>query len=236
MISFRNIASSIFGSESSAPLPDSQDLSTYREFQFGTNLLTVAKQAHLKPSEATVIHQYPALIQELKWYARTYSAPPSQADSVRDILYSFYNGELYKMVVTYDPDRTNGMTAEDIVDAVSIMYGTSTRPAEEIFLSSTHLYSNGEKSISDRSEKILARWEDSEYSLNLIHTRFQSAFGLVMYSKRLDALAMAAIIESARLDKQEAPYREIERQMKKEEESRSRQEEARQASKASFRI
>jgi hypothetical protein len=235
MISFRNLAVSIFGSESSEPLPYSQDLSRYREFQFGTSLLVVAKQARMKPSEARAIHQSPALIQELNWHAKTYSAPPSQADSVRDILFSFYNGELFRIVVTYDQDRTEGMTAEDIVEAVSAIYGTATRPAAEIILSSTHLYSNGEKSISDRSEKVLARWEDSQYSLILFHSRFQPTFGLVMYSKRLDALALAAIVESTRLDKQEAPRRDAERQKKKDEETRFRQEEARRVSKSSFR-
>ena len=182
-----------------------------------------------------MIHQCPALIQELNWHARTYSAPPSQADSVRDILFSFYNGELFRIVVTYDKDRTEGMTAEDIVEAVSAIYGTATKPAVEIILSSTQLYSNGEKSISDRSEKVIARWEDSQYSLNLFHSRFQTTFGLVMHSKRLDALALAAIIESVRLDKQEAPRREIERQKKRDEETRSRQEAARLVNKAPFR-
>jgi hypothetical protein len=235
MFSFRNLAISIFGSEVSAPVLYSQDLSMYREFQFGTSPLAVAKQAHLKPSEATVVHQCPALIQELKWHARTYSAPPSQADSVRDILFSFYNGELFRIVVTYDQDRTKGMTAEDLVEAVSVIYGTATRPAAEIVLSSTHLYSNGEKSISNRSEKVLARWEDSQYSLNLFHSPLQSTFGLIMHSKRLDALARVAIVESVRLDKQEAPRREVERQKKKDEETRSRQEEARRVNKAPFR-
>jgi hypothetical protein len=57
-----------------------------------------------------------------------------------------------------------------------------------------------------------------------------------MYSKRLDALALAAIVESARLDKQEAPRREAERQKKMDEETRTRQEEARRVSMASFRL
>jgi beta-xylosidase len=56
-----------------------------------------------------------------------------------------------------------------------------------------------------------------------------------MYSKRLDALARAAIAESVRLDDQEAPQRETERQKKKDEENRVRQEKARQANKAPFR-
>ena len=235
MSNLHDLAVSIWGYELSRPLPNSQDLSMYREFRFGADLLAVAKQAHMKPSEATVIHQCPALIQELNWYARTYSAPPSQADSARDILFSFYNGELFRIVVTYDKDRTEGMTAEDIVEAVSAIYGTATRPAVEIILSSTQLYSNGEKSISDRSEKVIARWEDSQYSFNLFQFSLESTFGMVMYSKRLDALARAAIAESVRLDDQEAPQRETERQKKKDEENRVRQEKARQANKAPFR-
>ena len=54
-------------------------------------------------------------------------------------------------------------------------------------------------------------------------------------SRRLDALARAAIAESVRLDDQEAPQRETERQKKKDEENRARQEKARQANKAPFR-
>jgi hypothetical protein len=48
-------------------------------------------------------------------------------------------------------------------------------------------------------------------------------------------LARAAIVESVRLDKQEAPQREIESRKKKDEENRARQEKARRANKAPFR-
>ena len=156
MFNFRNLAASIFGSELSTPLPYSQDLSRYREFQFGTSLLAVANQAHMKPSEATVIHQCPALIQELNWYARTYSAPPSQGrESAKDILFSFYNGELFRIVVTYDKDRTEGMTAEDIVEAVSAIYGTATKPAVEIILSTTLLYSTAKRAFQIGAKRSL---------------------------------------------------------------------------------
>jgi hypothetical protein len=63
--------------------------------------------------------------------------------------------------------RIAGLTADDIAEAVSAKYGTATRPVAEIILSSTHFYSGDEKIISDRSEKVLARWEDSQYSFNL---------------------------------------------------------------------
>jgi hypothetical protein len=234
MISIRNIVISIFGVVISAPLSYSQDLSRYREFQFGADLLAVAKRAHVKPSEARVIHERPAVIQELAWQAPFMNSSP-RTDSVKEILFSFYNGELFRIVVTYDPERIAGMTAEDIIEAVSAKYGTVTRPAAEIILSSTQFYGDGEKIISDRTEKIIARWEDSQYSFDLFQPSYQSTFGMVMYSKRLDALARAAIVESVRLDKQEAPQREIERQKKKDEENRVKQEKARRISKPPFR-
>ena len=234
MNSLRDLAVSIWGYEPSRSLPNSQDLSRYREFRFGADLLAVSKQAHVKPSEARTIHERPAVIQELAWQAPYMRSSPG-ADSVRDILFSFYNGELFRIMVTYDPERIAGMTAEDIVEAVSAKYGSATRPVAEIILSSTQFYNGGEKIISDRTEKIIARWEDTQYSFNLFQPSYQSTFGMVMYSKRLDALARTAIVESVRLDKQEAPRREIERQKKKDEENRARQEKARQANKAPFR-
>jgi hypothetical protein len=226
MNSLRDFAVSIWGYEPSALLPNSQDLSMYREFRFGMDLLAVAKQAHVKPSEARTIHERPAVIQELAVQA-PYMRSSLGADSVRDILFSFYNGELFRIVVTYDPERIAGMTAEDIVEAVSAKYGTATRPVAEIILSSTQFYIGG--------EKIIARWEDTQYSFNLFQSSYQSTFGMVMYSKRLDALARTAIVESVRLDKLEAPRREIERQKEKDEENRARQENARQTNKAPFR-
>ena len=93
----------------------------------------------------------------------------------------------------------------------------------------------GEKMISDRSEKVIARWEDSQYSFNLFQFSSGATFGLVVYSKRLDDLAQAAIVESVRLDKQEAPQREINSRKKKDEANRAKQEKARGVNKPPFR-
>ncbi len=211
----------------SAPLIYAQDLSRYREFQLGMNLLAVAKQADMKPSEARLIHQRPAVIQELNWQSQL-SLTSSQADPVRTILFSFYNGELFRMVVNYDPYRTKGLTDEDMVEAISAKYGTATRPAGKIILfSSFQVYND--------SEKVIARWEDSQYSFNLFRSSYQPTFGMLVLSKRLDALAQAAIVEAIRLDEQEAPQREIARQKKQDQEDRAAQEKARLVNKVAFR-
>ncbi len=224
----RFLSASLRADPVSAPLVDAPDLSRYRGFQFGMNLPAVAKQAAIEPSEAKVIHQRPAVIQELTWQPwLSYRSPP-QADAVRTILFSFYNGELFRMVVNYDRQRTEGLTNEDMVEAISAEYGTASRPDTKVVLfSSLQVYND--------SEKVIARWEDSQYSFNLFRSSYQPTFGMLVYSKRLDPLAQAAIAEAIRLDEQEAPQKEIERQKKQDEANRAEQEKARLANKLNFR-
>ena len=132
------------------------------------------------------------------------------------------------MVVNYDPSKTLGLSNEDLVGAISATYGSPTRPAAKtITFSSAQGYSE--------TEKILARWEDAQYSFNLFRSSYQPNFGMVVFSKRLDAIARLAIVNSIRLDQQEAPQREIERQKKEAQENRTTEEKARLANKANFR-
>jgi hypothetical protein len=206
-----------------------QELSKYREFSFGMKLEALTKQIQVKPSEARVIHLRPALIQELEW-----NTDSQQRDSVKAILFSFYNGELYRMVITYDRDRTAGLTTEDIIGAVSAQYGAASRPAGNLIFSSMYVY-DGEKIYSEDSQKILARWEDAQFSLNLFQLSFEQTYGLVMYSKRLASLAQAASATAIRLDKQEFPQREMARKKKEAEDNRARQEKSRRENKSPFR-
>ncbi len=228
MISTRSLAISISWAVLSIPLIYAQDLSRYREFQFGMDLPAVAKQAEVKLSEARMIHQRPAVIQELEWRPQRSLASLPHTDSVKDVLFSFYNGELFQMLVTYDQSRTEGLTDEDMVEAISARYGRATRPPESVVLfSSLHIYND--------SEKAIARWEDSQYSFNLFRSFYQPTFGMLVFSKRLGVLARLAMVEAIRLDEQEAPQREIDRQKKEDEENRAAGDKARPANKVSFR-
>jgi len=58
---------------------------------------------------------------------------------------------------------------------------------------------------------------------------------MIAFSKRLDALARAAVVEAIRLDEQEAPQREIERQQKQDEANRATQEKAKLVNRPQFR-
>jgi hypothetical protein len=90
--------------------------------------------------------------------------------------------------VTYDQHATHGLTAEDMVQAISTKYGIPTRPVGEISFPTNELYRS--------TEKVIARWEDSQYSINPVRSRFMNSFALVIFSKRLDAQVEAAIAKS----------------------------------------
>jgi hypothetical protein len=190
----------------SAPLIHGQDLSKYRSFSLGMSLVELSNQVDLKPLQTKLFHKHPAVIQELTWWPRESSGSSLEADTVWQVFFTFYNGELYRILVTYDWDATKGLTAEDMVQAISTKYGTATRPAGEISFPTNELYRS--------TQKVIARWEDSQYSINLVRSRFLNSFALVMFSKRLDAQADAAIAKSIELESQEDPQKEIDRQKK----------------------
>jgi hypothetical protein len=210
-------------------LAKTQDLSKYREFQFGMNLPAVAKETGMKLSEARTLHARPAVIQELEWRPQfSHGGPLLGTDPVEDVLFSFYEGQLFRIVVNYNRERTKGLTNEEMIEAISATYGTATRPATKtIQFSSSQVYND--------SEKVLACWEDGQYSFNLFHSPYGSAFGMMAYSKWLDAQARTAVAEAIRLDAQEAPLREVELQKKQEADNRAEQEKARLANKPNFR-
>src|ERR1051325_1965448 len=86
----------------SAGVIHGQDLSNYRKFSFGTTLASVSIQLDHSSAEAEVIHQQPALIQELTWRQQQPYGSSTATEPVEKILFSFYNGTLYRMLVTYD--------------------------------------------------------------------------------------------------------------------------------------
>jgi hypothetical protein len=187
----------------SAQLIYGQDLSKYRTFSFGMSLATVSKQVNLDASELQLIHQQPAVIQELTWYPPQPFGSSRAAEPVQKILFSFENGALYRILVTYDNSAIKGLTDEDMIRVISAKYGVATRPVAEVNFPTNPSYNS--------TEKVIARWEDNQYSLSLIRSSVPETFAIVMFDKRLDAQAEVSIAESVQLERQEAPQKEAAR-------------------------
>jgi len=204
------------------------DLSSYRGIKLDSSLAVASKIAEAKPGDARLVYQRPALIQELGWQPHP-SVPSTsflRSDSVRDGMLSFYNGDLFRIVITYDRYQIEGLTAQDLIDGISAVYGVAATPPAAVV--AFH-------SIYGETSPVLARWEDPNYSWNLVRTGDKASYSLILYSKRLDALAQTAIVEAMRLDAEEAPQRERDRQKKRDDDDQSVLDKARSLNKPTFR-
>jgi hypothetical protein len=187
----------------STPQVHAQDLSRYRNFSFGTTVADISKQIDQQPANAAVLHERPALIGELAWWPPQPYSSLRPAEPVDQILFSFYNGALYRMLVTYDSSATKGLTDEDMIRVVSAKYGVATRPVAAVV--------NFPMNPSYKAtQRVIARWEDSQYSLNLFRS-YVDTFAIVMFTKQMDAQAGISIAESVKLEQQEAPQKEAAR-------------------------
>ncbi len=178
-----------------SPLLFGADLSAYRGFQLRMDLNDVAKRSGISLSEVTVLHQRPALIQALNWRPSRFGASGDK-DPVEQVDFGFINGQLFRIIVDYDGEKIAGLTTDDLIDGISAQYGAATRPRVKVVMSSQ---------FEDETAEVLARWEDADYSLNLVRIRYLSTLKIVISAKDLNARAEAAIAEGIRLDKEEAP-------------------------------
>lgn len=201
------------------------DLSRYRDFQLGTELAIVAKHTGASPSQAKVVHRRPALIQELEWRPQALGWS-SKTEPAQEVVFSFYEGELFRIVVNYDRRETEGLTSEDIVEAMSETYGTAVK---------TPALAKAAPGPYGDQEEVLARWQDQQYRFDLMRAPYGPSFKLIGVLKRLEAPAQAAIVEAKRLDDQEAPQRDAARMASEEEAARAKLEKARLVNKPKFR-
>jgi hypothetical protein len=179
-----------------SPLLSGADLSTYRGFQFGMSLNAAVKHSGMNSSEVTVLHQRPALIQELKWRPSRFTGASGGRDPVDQVQFAFLGGQLFRILVDYDRGNTAGLTADDLIEGISAQYGAATRPGVTMVLSSQ---------FEDQKAQVLARWEDSGYSLNLVQLPYSATLKMLIFQKVLNARAEAALAEGLRLDREEAP-------------------------------
>jgi hypothetical protein len=201
------------------------DLSRYRKFQLGAELSTVVKQAGAGATDVKVIHRRPALIQELEWRPQSLGAI-SRVEAAKQVVFSFYDGKLFRIAINYDRYDIEGLTTGDLLDAISATYGKAEKPATPIEMPPGQY---GDK------EEMLAQWQDSQYCFELIRSSYGPDYKLVGTLKTLREPARSAMLEAARLDAKEAPQREAERIATEDATERIKLEKARLVNKPKFR-
>ena len=203
-----------------------QDVSRYRVYVLESTVDSVIAASGARSADVRSLHARPARIQELQWRA-PHGSRDTLADPVRDIAFSFYDDALYRVVVNYERDRTEGLTSKEILDTLSRTYGvpvsesaqTRTSAPAEVFL----------------NHVVLARWENGDSLATLIRGTYSPEYQLILVSKSLSARASTAIKEAIRLDGIEAPIRESEQRKKEATDASAARDKARAANKEAFR-
>jgi hypothetical protein len=152
-------------------------------------------------NDLKTLHQRPASIQEVVWRAPYMGLGGARPDPVHEVLFSFYDDQLYQIVVTYDRGRMAGLINDDVIQEISATYGAplladarTPRPALPLDVGADMV--------------VVAQWDSPRSLLTLLRSTYSAQFQLVLISKTLNPLARAAIAEARRLDALEAPQRE----------------------------
>ena len=195
------IAAAIVWGAYSAAAQD-QDLSRYRQVAFGSTVSSVLALTGTRARAVTIIHQRPALIQELAWRPQyAVNRPAERIEAVQEITFRFHDDQLFRVTVVYDARRVEGLTNADMIEAVSAVYGPATV---------TDAAAKGPVAPlpgTINASTALARWQSIDHEFTLVREVYPATFRLIGVSRQLQAVAQAAETEAVRLDKQEAPRR-----------------------------
>jgi hypothetical protein len=171
----------------------------------------------------TTLHTRPALIQELEWRPQPLGMS-SRTDPAKQILFSFYNGELIQITINYDRHETEGLTTDDYIEAISASYGDADRPTSKL---------NTLEGYGD--EEIVAQCQASRHRFYLIRSAYGPTFKLVGVLNKLEEPSRDALTEAARTEDKEAPQREAGPRSRDDETEKARLEKARLTNKPAFR-
>lgn len=209
-----------------------QDLGGYRGFQLGSDVAAVSTITGVAVSEVKVVHHRPAVIQELTWRPKYAVRLKSiaEADAAEQVVFGFYNDQLFRVTVDYDRERTEGLTDTDLIEAISALYGPQVTPTVSGKRPPPSAAYEGEPGPP------VARWGGAEHSLMLYRSpSYSTRFRLVMTAEPLAALARTAAARAVVLDAREAPQREAAREKQQADDRQAAEERARSANKATFR-
>ncbi len=201
-----------------------QDVTRYRAYALESSLDAVLLESGSRASDVRVLHERPASIQELEWRAPYANSGNEGIDPVRSIVFSFCDNALYRVLVSYDTARTEGLSNSDIIGAFTATYGAPV------------IGSAKNRPLDAAADTVmLAQWDRAGSSLTLLRGVYSSEFQLLLTSKTLSTRARGAIREAARLDTADAPRLEREQRKKDAADATAASDKIRATNKAAFR-
>ena len=180
---------------SSASLLGAQSRHDYRTYRMGDDPLSIARLLGVPPP-ADAVSGVVGPVRELRWRAqRVRPGDTLSGDPVALLVFSFYEDQLFRIVIDYSTDRTEGMTEADMVAAVSSIYGPPAKRTDPPNPVGLH--------PQRPADSVVAQWIDGELRVALLAVREQSAFRVIVASVPLERRARGAGAHEASADLQD---------------------------------
>jgi hypothetical protein len=198
--------------------------SRYRGVSIGDSVGTAVASLGMTASDITVLHSRPSLVQQLTWRPNQFfTGRTGPSDAVAEMVLTFHNGRLARLVATYEREKTAGLTNVDLRDSFTTVYGpsmlvpTATGPA------------------SPGQPDIIGQWGDGETLVVVWREVYPPRVKVTVSSVVGNRLMQDAVASGVRLDAIEAPTRDIVRRVNDDLTQRRRAEQSRIDNKAAFK-
>jgi hypothetical protein len=155
--------------------------------------------------------------------------PAGRIDPAQEITFRFCDDQLFAITVVYEARLVDGLTNADIIEGVSAVYGAATLTAAA---------GRGPAPPPPgaiNGSTAIASWQSTDYQFTLMREVYPATFRLIGVSKGLEPRARAAKAEAARLDKQDAPRREVEQARAEADRRAAAEDKTRATNKSEFR-
>jgi hypothetical protein len=181
------------------PSLGAQRRTDYRTYRMGDDVMAIARQIGL-PSPAATAPRVLGPVLELKWRVQYVRGGTPANDPVALLVFSFYDDQLFQIVIDYSPDRTEAMTEADMVAAVSRVYGAPAKRTDPPSPVGLH--------PQRPTDSVVAQWMNGELLVALLSIGDQTAlsigdqtaFRMIVASIPLEGLASRAGASEASAD------------------------------------
>jgi hypothetical protein len=197
----------------------------YRDFIIGGSMGTVRNALGPHAREVEVRFDRPVPLHRLMWRPAFLTASGDQADdSIREIVFDFVADQLYRMTVSYDERKTDGLTHADVLTSLEDTFGpASVRKSGR----------GGVSAVGDAT--ILAQWRTADGEISLRHFDYSRSYQLRLSSTALESAARVAETRAVALEARERPARAAAQRRQLAEDERIERQSVRDRNKAGFR-
>ncbi len=206
-----------------APLHGDSQWSRYRGVALGDSISTAVERLAIVEPVIKVLYEHPSLVQELTWRPHRFiSGVAVTPDPLGELVLTFMDGRLVRMIATYDRDRTEGLSDADFVELLNATYGLARIPTRTTSVSRAE------------PKRTIGTWGDDEAVVRLWGEDHPRRVGLAITSPG-DAALQAALANGMIAEREAAPRRELVRQTAAAAALKERDERTRLANKANFK-